>query len=653
MKILARRATVFAAAALCLAAARPARAQLPASNPFATPSPLPFQAPPFDRIKDSDYPPAIEEGMKRQIAEIDAIADNPQPPTFENTIVAMERSGELLTRVAKVFFNLDQSNTNDALQKIKAELAPKLAAHKDAIYLNPKLYARVKALYEKRDQLGLDAEGKYLIERDRLSFIRAGAELSDADKAKLTAPEPGRIEADDGVHRQGARRRPTPARSSVRSEKELAGLSAGEVAAAAEAAQERKLEGQWLLALQNTTQQPVLESLTEPRAARSGCSTASVRRGDRRSRRHPGDRGAAGRAARPEGEAPRLPDLRGVRPRRPDGEDAGERRKAHDRPRARRDRKARGEAARLQKQIDAEKGGFSPDGGRLGALLGEGPQGRVRPGRIGGEAVPRARPRAAGRRLLRGEPALRHHLQAAARTCPSTIRTFASGRSSTPTANPLALYYGDYFQRPSKGGGAWCDSFVDQSRLLGTRPVVVNNLNFTKPAAGEPALISFDRRDHALPRVRARAARHVPERELPDAREHAARLRRVPVAVQRALGARARGLRPLREAPQDRRADARRAGREDQEGEDVQPGLPHDRVPRGGARSTWPGTRFRRTPRSRTWTRSRRRLSRDSRSTSRQVPPRYHTTYFAHIWDGGYAAGYYAYLWAEVIDDDA
>src|SRR5262244_3004674 len=150
------------------------------ANPFFAESTLPFHAPPFDKIKDADYQPAIEEGMKDQLAEIEKIANNPDTPTFANTLEAMERSGALLTRVTKVFFNLAQSNTNDTIQKIRSEEAPKLAAHQDTIYLNPKLFARVKALYEKRASLGLDAESAYLLERYYKNFVRAGAQLSDA-----------------------------------------------------------------------------------------------------------------------------------------------------------------------------------------------------------------------------------------------------------------------------------------------------------------------------------------------------------------------------------------------------------------------------------------------------------------------------------------
>src|ERR1041384_5704423 len=173
--------TIALCIAVCAAAAQPlvprTHAQTtnatPATdtNPFFNESTLPFQAPPFDKIKDTDYQPAIEEGMKRQLAEIDAIANNSEPPTFANTIEAMERSGALLTRVAKVFFGLTQADTNPTLQKIEAEETPKLAGHQDKIFLNPQLFARVKSIYDRRDTLGLDAEAKFLIERYNKKFV--------------------------------------------------------------------------------------------------------------------------------------------------------------------------------------------------------------------------------------------------------------------------------------------------------------------------------------------------------------------------------------------------------------------------------------------------------------------------------------------------
>src|SRR5437899_11370104 len=152
------------------------------TNPFSTPSPLQFQAPPFDKITDADFQPAIEAGMTQHLAEVETIANNPDPPTFANTIQAMQRSAAMLTRVQRVFGALTQSNTNPTLQKIQSDEAPRLAAHRDAIYLNPKLFARVKAIYDQRNELNLDPESKQLVDRDYHEFVRSGALLSDTDK---------------------------------------------------------------------------------------------------------------------------------------------------------------------------------------------------------------------------------------------------------------------------------------------------------------------------------------------------------------------------------------------------------------------------------------------------------------------------------------
>src|SRR5581483_10071125 len=256
-------------------AAPPTAAAQPAAvNPFLQPSPLQYQAPPFDKIKDTDYQPAIEEGMKQQLAEVEAIANRTEPPTFDNTIVAMERSGALLTRVSKVFNAVVQANTNDALQKVQEEEAPKLAAHQDAIYLNPKLFARIKALYDGRDRL--DAESKYLTERYYRNFVRAGAQLSDADQAKLR--DLNKEESTLSTDFQNKLLAGTKAGALVTHDPaEFAGLSEGELAAAAAAAKERKLDGAYVLPLQNTTQQPAQVELTS-RATREKLFKASTER---------------------------------------------------------------------------------------------------------------------------------------------------------------------------------------------------------------------------------------------------------------------------------------------------------------------------------------------------------------------------------------
>jgi peptidyl-dipeptidase Dcp len=175
--------------AAVVAVSVPALAQTPNSrvNPLLSPSPLPFQAPVFDRITDADFQPAIEEAMTQQLAEVDAIANDAAPPTFANTIEAMEKSGVLLRRVMAIFNALTDANTNPALQKVEAEEAPKLASHDDEIYLNAKLFARVKAIYDRRNTLALDPEATRLVELYYRDFVRSGALLNDADKTTLRA----------------------------------------------------------------------------------------------------------------------------------------------------------------------------------------------------------------------------------------------------------------------------------------------------------------------------------------------------------------------------------------------------------------------------------------------------------------------------------
>jgi GNAT superfamily N-acetyltransferase len=250
------------------------QAAVATANPFLTASPLPFQAPPFDRIKDADYQPAIEEGMKRQRAEIDAIANDPAAPTFGNTLEAMERSGALLTRVSKVFFNLTQSNTNDTLQKVESDEAPRLAAHQDAIFMDPRLFARVKTLYDTRASLGLGPEAAFLVERYYRNFVRAGTRLSDGDKATLRAlnEEEAKLTTD---FRQRVLADTDASAVVVDDKSQLAGLTEQDLAAAAEAARDRKLEGKWLLRLdpENDDPPPAAPSLTPSGLSPSGPRT--------------------------------------------------------------------------------------------------------------------------------------------------------------------------------------------------------------------------------------------------------------------------------------------------------------------------------------------------------------------------------------------
>jgi peptidyl-dipeptidase Dcp len=637
-------------------AASPVAAPLSPSNPFLTKSPLPFEAPPFDRIQDGDYAPAIEEGMRRQLAEIAAIAGNPAPADFDNTIVAMERSGELLTRAAKVFFDVTQSNTNETLQKVKADLAPRIAAHQDAIFLNPKLFARVQAVYARRDALA--PEDKYLVERTYRNFVRAGAKLSDADKVTLTRlnQEESKLAND---YEDKILADTNDSAVAVDDKAQLDGLSDGDVAAAAEAAKDKNLTGKWLFPLQNTTQQPTLQSLRN-RALRERIFEASVRRGTHGG---PNDtRGIIQTLALERAERARLLGFPSFAAYVLDDEMA---KSPENALKLMTDlvpastAKARDESARIQKVIDAD----AADGvDRVSGNFALQPYDWD----FYAEKVRKAE-------FELDESAIRPYLDlervlqdgvfyAANRLYGITFRE----RKDIPVYNPdvrvfevldedgkpLALYYGDYFARPSKQGGGWEDTFVDQSGLLGTKPVVQTVLNFTKPAPGQPALLSFDdvtalfhEFGHALhsffQNVRYPTLSDVPRDFVefpsqinehwalePDVFAHYAKHHETGAPMPAELVAKIKKAKTFNQgyATTEYLASALLD-------------IAWHEIPAGSAAPDVNAFEHAALERF--------------RIDLPQVPPRYHTAYFSHIWEGGYASGYYAYLWSELIDDDA
>jgi len=631
----------------------PARSEVASAravNPFFSESTLPYHAPPFDKIKDSDYAPAIEEGMKNQLVEIEAIANSTEAPTFANTFEAMERSGALLTRVTKVFFNLTAANTSDTLQKIKSDEAPKLAAHSDAIFLNAKLFARVKALYDQRDALRLDPESKYLVERYYKTFVRAGALLSEADKETLRGlnQEEAKLKTkfEDDVLAET-----NDGAVIIDNKADLDGLSESDITAAAERAREMKLEGKWVLALQNTTQQPAMTFLTN-RSVRERLFKASVSRAN-----HGGEHDTKSIVTRlaqlraqkakllgyPDHATFTLDDQMAKTP------GSAEKLMTGIVPAA--TARARAEAARMQKLIDAEKGGF-----QLGPADWE----------FYAEKVRRAEydlDESQVKQYFELEHVLRDGVFFAANKLYGI--TFKE-RKDLPVYHPdvrifevfdangksLALFYADYFQRSNKDGGAWQESFIDQSTLLGAQPVIINVCNFTKPSAGQPALLSFDdvttifhEFGHALhamfSHIRYPLLGNVPRDfvEFPSQfNEHWA----LDPAV---LANYAKHYQTGQPMPQSL-VDKIKRTRTFNQGYEVTEylaaalldmawhSLPANTPPQeANAFEAAALKRF--------------------QIDLPQVPPRYHTTYFSHIWDGGYAAGYYAYLWSEVLDDDA
>src|SRR5690606_5173856 len=259
--------------------ATPVAASAQQANPFFSESPLPLHYPQFDRIQDSDFGPAFDRGMADELAEIAAIAANPAPATFDNTIVAMEKSGQVLDRATSVFYNLVGADTNDAREKLRAEYAPKFSAHNDAIRLDPKLFARIKALYDGREASGMDAQDTRLVEKYYEDFVRAGANLSDADKSRLKEmnAELARLGT---TFSQNVLAEVNDSAVVVDTRAELAGMSDAAITAAADAAKKRGLDGKYVIALQNTTGQPP-ETDLQHRALRQRIHAASVARGSR------------------------------------------------------------------------------------------------------------------------------------------------------------------------------------------------------------------------------------------------------------------------------------------------------------------------------------------------------------------------------------
>jgi len=642
---------VLALAVPALARAQNTEAAFGQNNPFYAASTLPFQAPPFDKIKDSDYQPAIDAGMAQQIQEIDAIANDSLSPTFENTIVAMEKSGQLLNRVMEVFNCVTAANTDDDLQKVQEYEAPRLSEHQDAIYLNTKLFARIKAIYDERASLHLDPESLRLVEYDYQQFVKAGANLSDADKDKLKKinSEDAKLENDFMTKLLAAAKAGAYATNDAAS---LAGLSEAQLAAAKQAAEGRKQQG-WLVPLQNTTQQPDLTFLTN-RATRQELFEHSwnrAERGDANDTRSTIARLARLRAQKaallgyPNYAAWNLTDQMAKTPEAAlhfvDGLV----------PAA--TAKAASEAKDIQALIDSQHGGFTLEpwdwefySEQVRKAKYDLDESQVKPyfelNNVLENGVFYAAHQLYGLTFKE-----RHDLP----VYQPDVRIFdvydADGK-------PLALFYCDYFKRDNKNGGAWMDVFTTQSKLLGVQPVVYNVANFEKPAPGQPALLSFDdvttmfhEFGHALHGMFAdteypslsgtQVARDYVEfpsqfnehwASYPEVFEHYARHYKTNEPMPAELAAKIKKARTFNQGYM--LTEILAAAELDLQWHTLPVTAPlknPDVFEKDALEKTHLWIKY--------------------------VPPRYRSSYFLHIWANGYQAGYYAYLWTEMLDDDA
>lgn len=625
----------------------------PASpNPLLSPSPLPFGAPPFDKIADADFRPAFETAMKAHLDEVAAIAGNPAAPTFENTLVALEKSGQALTRVGLVFNGLSSANTNPTLQALQEEIAPKLAAHDDAILLNSQLFKRVEAIHAQRASLQLNDEQLRLVEYYYRRFVRAGARLSDADKVKLKALN----EQDASLAARFTNQLLAAAKAAAlvtSRASDLDGLSTEELGTAAAAAKARGLEGQWLIPLQNTTQQPALPSLKN-RATRERLFKASwtrTERGDANDTRETITKLADLRTRRaqllgyPNFAAWVLEDQMAKTPAAVD--------QFLSRLVGPATSNARAEARDIQSLIDQQGGGFA-----LAPWDWDFYAEQVRKAKfdLNNQALAP---------YLELDRVLKDGVFYAAQELYGI--TFKE-RHDIPVYQPdvrvfevfdhdgtsLALFYCDYFARDNKNGGAWMDNFGIQSKLLGTKPVVFNVANFTKPAAGQPALLSFDdvqtmfhEFGHALHGIFANAtypslsgaavARDFVE--LPSQfNEHWALDPKVlpHYAVHRVTG------QPMPKDLADRITKAATFNQGYSLTEVLEAAsldMQWHSLPAGSAVKDVDAFEAE--------------ALHKAGLDLAAVPPRYRSSYFLHIWANGYWAGYYAYLWAEMLDNDA
>ena len=621
-------------------------------NPLIVRSSLPFQAPPFDKITDADFAPAFDEGMKEQLEEVNAVAKTQAAPTFDNTLVALEKSGELLERVQMDFNALTSANTNDTLQKLQEEVAPKLAEHTDAIMLNRDLFKRIQTLYDKRSTLKLGPEQARLLEYQYQQFVMAGARLSEGDQEKLKKYD----EDDAALSAKFSNQLLAAAKDGavlLSDKSALAGLSQGELEAAAEAAKARGHDGQYLLPLINTTQQPPLASL-QSRATREQLFRSSwirAERGDANDTRETIRQLAHIRANRaallglPNYSAWRLQDQMAKTPQQVQ--------QFLDNLAGPALARAKEEAADIQSLIDEQKGGFQLQPWDWNFYS---EQVRQKKYDLDANAV---KPYFELNRVLQdGVFFAAHELYGITfkerKDLPGWQQDVRAFEVLDKNGAHLGVMYFDYFKRDNKNGGAWMDVLVPQSHLMKTSPVLYNVANFQKPAAGQPALISYDdvttmfhEFGHALhglfanqeytsisgtavardfvefpsqfnerwaldPKVFANYARHYQTGQ-PMPQALVDKIKKSETFNQ------GYALTELLEA-----ADL------DMAWHTLPASAPLQNVDEFEASA----------------------LSR-AHLDFPPVPPRYRSSYFLHIWANGYASGYYAYLWTEMLAADA
>ncbi|MDZ4306285.1 M3 family metallopeptidase [Allopontixanthobacter sp.] len=626
---------------------------------FAKASDLPLHAPDFSKISDTDYAPAFDQAMEIHNAEIAAIVNNPEAPTFDNTIVALETSGKMLNRVATVFYALTGANTNDTLQAIDTEVSPKLSAHSDAITLNPELFARVKAVYDNRAAMSMTPEDAKLLEETYKEMVHAGAMLTPDQKERVKAIN-SRLSTLTTEFSQRLIEANKENALVVDDKAMLAGLSEAEIAAAAKTAADRGMPGKYVIALQNTTQQPILPSM-ENRALREKLFKQSI---------HRADQGGANDTRALIAEVAKLRAEKAALFGQPDWATYAMYDRMAQNPKTAIDfmnamvpalaATQRAEAAALNAEIKASGGDFTVkpwDWDRYAE--------KVRMAKYDLD-----------------ESAVKPYFEVT-RTLEDGVFFMAEKlygvtfekRTDLPVYHPdvttytvfdkdkslLGIFYFDPFQRDNKRGGAWMSNFVEQSHLYGTKPVIYNVLNIPKAPEGEPQLVSFDNVEtmfhefgHALHGFFAdqKYASLSGTATARDFVEYPSQVHEMWASDPAVLANYARHHETGEVIPGELIAKIEAASKFNQGyalGETMEAALLdmkwHSLSPQEAAAIDTP---------EKVDAFERKSLTELGLEVE-LVPPRYRSSYFSHIFSDptGYSAGYYSYLWTEMLDRDS
>ncbi len=618
------------------------------AKPFELPSTLAYELPPFSLIKEEHYLPAFQAGMQQQLDEVQAILNAPGDATFDNTIVALERSGKILERVSLVFFNKTSSETNDALETIRAEIAPKLSAHHDAIMLNPQFFARIKRLFDNRDSLNLSTEDSWLLEKYYKDLIQAGAHLSDEQRARLTELN-GQLSKLSTQFSKNLLADTNDLAVIVDSVEELDGLTANQIAAAATAASDRGLTGKWLLAQVNFTGNPLLDSLTN-RDLRKRIMQRSLQKGNQNNANDNKKillEMVKLRAERAQlfGVKSHAEHITAVQTAENPGNVHAMLKKIA--PAA--VKNAQLEAQDLKKaagaDIESWDWGFYTEKVRLEKYNID--TTKMQPyfelERVLHDGVFFAANKLFGITFKERPDLITYHPEA---------RAF---EVSNEDGSPLGLFIGDFFTRDSKRGGAWMNSLVKQNFLLNQLPVVVNNLNIPKPPAGQPALLTLDftttlfhEFGHALhgllsqvkyPRVSGTAVQR-------DFVEFPSQVNEMWIMWPEVLNNYARHY-ETGEAMPPEWVDSLNAASTFNEGFATTSYLAAAVLD-----LAWHSLTSEEAGRVTDVEAFEAKALADYGLDFAPVPTRYRSTYFSHIFDGGYSSGYYGYIWSEVLDAD-